>query len=272
MKMLRRLTWGSAKFWMSAIAIVAAALAVARDTAPASAANTEILPSLSGTSPTYQSSVLLVQGGHLALNIPCIPGDNDPTTLCLRIWAKNVNNSTGASAFQVHYTYPADQLMVSAAGTSTAWLASTGRSVGCPAGSFTPGNGTLTCTSIQLPPPFGATGDGIIGTIAVESRNVLGPATFTLASDTFLVDTPAGPNPDGSYGTAIPATVRSINIFVAPCADFTGGDGRVTVADILYVLNKYHTGDPGADLDGSGMVLVNDVLIAVGEFGALCTR
>ncbi len=268
MKVLRRLAWGSAKFWLGAIAIVAAALAVARDAAPTNATNPEVLPSLSGSSPAYAASALLVKGGHFAFNAPCSPGGSDPTALCLHIWAKGVNNSTGVSAFQVHYTYPADRLLVSAAIVSTTWLGSTGRSVICPTGSSSPGDGVFSCNTFN-PQPIGPTGDGVLGTIAVESQNVIGPATFTLVSgtnDTFLVDTPPATEP-----ALIPITIRSINLYVAPCADFNG-DGRVTVADILYVVSKFHTSDPAADLDGSGLVLVNDILIAVGEFSMLCTR
>jgi hypothetical protein len=272
MKVLRRLTWGSAKFWLGTIAIVAAALAVARDAAPTSATNPEVLPSLSGSSPIYAASALLVRGGHSAGNVPCSPGDSDPTTLCLHIWAKNINNSTGVSAFQVHYTYPADRLVVSATTASTTWLSSTGRSVICPAGTFSLGEGVLSCNTL-LASPYGPNCpqhcDGILVNIAVESQDVTGSATFTLVAgtnDTFLIDTPFSGEP-----ALIPITIRSINLYVAPCADFTG-DGHVTVGDILYVVSRFHTSDPGADLDGSGLVLVSDILIAIGEYSMFCTR
>jgi len=266
MKMLTRLTWGSAKFWLGAVIVVVAALAVTRDSTPTNAVNPEILPSLSGSSPAYSASALLVKGGHFSFNAPCI-GDTDPTTLCLRIWAKGVNNSTGASAFQAHYTYPADQLTVSTVSASTTWLGSTGRSVTCPAGSSTLGDGTLRCLTMLAPPPFGATGDGLLASIAIESTDVTGVASFTLAPDTQLLDTP--PNPDDI--TTIPATIRSINIVVAPCADFDG-NGRVTVADVIYVVQHFHTSDPPADLDGSGSVTAADIILSVKEFAMLCTR
>src|SRR3990170_2731305 len=130
MKTLTRLTWGSAKFWFGAVIVVVAALAVTGDSTPTNAVNPEILPSLSAISPTYSTSALLVKGGRISSgNGPCI-GDTDPTTLCLRIWAKGVNNSTGASAFQIHYQHPTDMLQVSAVNASPTWLGSTGRSVG----------------------------------------------------------------------------------------------------------------------------------------------
>ncbi|MGH7484383.1 MAG: hypothetical protein ACREMY_02115 [bacterium] len=271
MKFMRVFARRSAKFWLAVAMVVAALLALGRDRTATHAVNPEIGPSLSTTSPNFPTgSILLVKGGHLsALNTPCVPGDADPTTICVRVWAKGVNNSTGASAFQVHYTYPDAMITVSAAGSQSTWIQSTGRSAACPAGSFTPGVGTYECTTLNAPPPFGATGNGILGTLAIESRNVIGPALVSFSTDdlTYLVDTPANIN----NAARIPATVRSLNLYVAPCADLTGGDHKVTIADILYVVNRYHTSDPGADLNGSGTVLVDDILIAVGEFNITCT-
>ena len=266
MKMLTRLTWGSAKFWLGAVIVVVAALAVTRDSTPTNAVNPEILPSVSSTSPTYVASLIMVKGGHPIGNAPCSAGETDPTTLCLRVWAKGVNNSTGASGFQVHYAYPNDRLSVSQAYPSTAWLGSTGRSAACPGGTFTESEGLMTCTTLLAPPPFGATGNGIIATLELESRNVTGMATIDFSGGTYLVDTP--PNPDDI--TAIPATVRSINIVVAPCADFDSS-GRVVISDILNAVQHYNTTDPLFDLDGSGLVSISDILTAVLEYGIYCT-
>ena len=264
---LRRLTWGSARLWLVALVAIAVTLAATRDSTQTSAVNPEILPSLSATSPMYSSSAVLVKGGHVtAGNTPCSPGDTDPTTLCLRIWAKGVNNTTGVSAHQIHYVHPSDKLQVSAANGSTTWLSSTSRPAVCPVGNFQIGEGTFECNTFNLPPPWGATGDGVMGTIAIVSMENTGLATFTLATGTMLVDTP--PNPDDAV--AIPATVRSISIFVAPCADFNGS-GNVSVADILYVVQRYQTSDPLADLDGSGTVTVADIILAVKEFSMVCT-
>jgi hypothetical protein len=267
MKVLTRLTWGSAKFWLCAIAVIGASLAVARDRTPANATGPEVLPSLSGSSATYAANVFLVKGGRVTNGNLACTGANDPTGLCLHIWAKGVNNSTGVSAFQLHYTYPSTQLAVSADAASTTWLSSTGRSVICPTASLIPGDGLLSCNTLGAS-PSGPTGDGILANIAVESTSVTGLATFTLASDTWLLDTPW----NGSDPAVIPATIRSISIYVAPCADLVGGDGKVSAADILYVVGKYHTSDPGADLDANGLVTAADILMAVGEYGVHCTR
>jgi hypothetical protein len=53
------------------------------------------------------------------------------------------------------------------------------------------------------------------------------------------------------------------------CADFTD-DGRVLVADILYIVDRYATSDLTADLDGDGYVLVSDILVAVGQYALFC--
>ncbi len=63
----------------------------------------------------------------------------------------------------------------------------------------------------------------------------------------------------------------------ATCADFNG-DGIVTAADILYVVQHYGTTpttpgwDPRADLNGDGIVTAADILIVVLEYGVTCQR
>lgn len=54
-----------------------------------------------------------------------------------------------------------------------------------------------------------------------------------------------------------------------PCADFNG-DGRVTAADILYVLSRFNTADPRADINHSGTVTAADILIVIDQFNTTC--
>jgi hypothetical protein len=279
MKVLTRLTWGSAKFWLGAIVVVVAALAVARDAAPANAVSTEILPSLSNGSPDWASTAMLLTGGSmvdgsggLVDNTPCVPGDTNPTTLCLYVWAKNVSNTTGASAFNVHFTHADDRIAVGALTSVRTWLGSSGRGVLCGAPVLHPGDDLVVCNTILPPPPYGATGSGVLATIALSSKSTVGFTTLDFSGDTYLLDTP--PN---LIAAQIPATVRSINLFVAPCADFTG-DGIVRAGDILYVQQRYGTDpsmsrwDPAADLDANGIVKATDILIAQKEYGWNCRR
>jgi hypothetical protein len=71
---------------------------------------------------------------------------------------------------------------------------------------------------------------------------------------------------------AIPATVFSLAVNVAPCADFPpgGGDGTVRVSDILYIVQRYRTTDLTADMTADGQILVADILIGVKEFFQNC--
>lgn len=268
---VRNLIWATAKVGVVVMFVGVAALALARDSRPASASHTEILPSLSGTSATTVGSIVLVKGGQYASNTPCNPGDNDPTTACIHVWAKNVDNTTGASAFQVGFTYPDNALTVSAVQPKVTWLGSTGRSVACASPFYGPGEAKVSCNTLLAPPPYGpncANGHctGELATIALESKDTVGIYTVDFSQEAYLVDTP--PNPDNL--APIPATIRSFRVAVAPCADFNG-DGTVRVADILYVVSKYFTNDTLADLNASGIVIVDDILIAIGEYFIACT-
>jgi hypothetical protein len=277
-KSLRGLTRGAAKIGLVGIVFGIAALTLAKDGRPAAGVTTtEIFASLSGTSPTYAASVMLVRGGSGGSGFtPCSPGDTTAATTCLYIWAKNVNNTTGASGFQVHATYPATDFGVSGLTGSTVWLQSTQRSGGCKYSPLNgPGDYQVDCSTLQAPPPYGPNCpsycDGLLASFAIFSHMSIGTYTFNLSppvNPTLLADTP--PNPDNV--AAIPVIVRSTSIIVAPCADFTvPPDGTVRVADILYVVGKYHTNDVLADLSADGMVRVNDILIAVGEYHTDCT-
>jgi len=269
MNTLKRLRWGAGKVGLFAILVGIAAFALARDHRPASASHTEIFASLSSTSATYTPSVILLKGGQYAGNTPCSPGDTDPTTACLHIWAKNVDDSTGASAFQVKVAFQG--IILSTASPKITWLGSTNRSVACLVPVYSPGEVVVSCNTLQAPPPYGPSCSnghcsGELATIALESQSTVGIYTINLSQGTYLVSTP----PDPNNPPAIPATVRSTNIIVAPCADFNG-DGTIRVNDILYVVGKYSTDDALADLNANGTVRVDDILIAVGEYAIDCT-
>jgi hypothetical protein len=240
-------------------AAVVAVVAVQRDSAPVNASHTEILVSSSRTSLVPISSKVMIQG--------------DPTRTELFVWTKNVDNSTGASAFDVNFTYPTNIIEGHSALAHTDWLESTNRSIAC-AQSYVdqnlpdgPGEGHASCNSLLPPPPYGATGSGLIATIIVSAGPQEGSAPLDL-SNSFLVDTPS--NPDNQ--AEIPLVVRSIQMISSPCADFPPGqgDGTVRVSDILYVVSKYFTNDPDADLDGTNQVTVSDILIAVAQYFEDC--
>jgi hypothetical protein len=197
------------------------------------------------------------------------------------VWAKNVDNTTGASAFQVKTTYNSTLVQVDTIAHSVNWLASTGRSITCVQPEIEEDIGTgagsalVSCNSLLAPPPFGPACNnnhcnGFIAMLAFESEGMGLGSTILNFSQSYLVDTP--PDPDDAV--AIPATVRSVNVTVAKCADFMGSggnpDGTIRVNDILYVVQRYFT--PNGDLDGDNDTDVSDILIAVKEYFVDCTQ
>ncbi len=279
MRLFRRLTLGVLGTAAVLGAVFAVSVLLGQDSVRAGAADTEILPAHSNSSPTYTPSVVLVKGGDATGPSPCSVGESDPTTDCLYFWAKNVNNTTGASAFEVKVTYDASVIHVDTIAHFTTWLGSTQRSVACVVPTVVEdpdtgvGEARITCNTLLPPPPYGPACNnghcsGQLGLMAFESRGTAMGSTTLNLSQSMLVDTP--PNPDNA--AAIPATVRSVNVVIAKCADFTGStgspDGTIRVNDILYVVNQYFT--PGGDLDGDGTTRVNDILIGVQQYFADC--
>jgi hypothetical protein len=242
----------------------------------AGAANTEITMGRSSTSPNYLPSVVLAKGGDGFGPSPCTAGELDGTTDCLYVWAKNVDNLTGASAFEVKVTYNSNLISVRTIAHVTSWLASTGRSVNCVQPTITEeagqGEAIVSCNTLLPPPPYGPNCpnkcNGLIGILAFDSKDQMGSTQLNF-SQSKLVDTP--PDPDDAI--AIPATVRSVNVTVAKCADFTGPsgvpDGTIRVVDILHVVQNYFT--PNGDLNGDGNTLVADILLAVNQYFTNCT-
>ncbi len=277
---VRRVARGALGAAVFLSAVFAVSVLMGQDSVRAGAADTEILAGRSGTSPTYAASVVLVKGGVYAGQSPCTAGDTDATKRCIYFWAKNVNNTYGASAFQVKATYNSNLIRAWTIASYSSWLASTGRSVTCLQPTIVEdlstgaGEATITCNTFLQPPPYGpkcpSQCNGLLGIFAFQSRGTGVGSTILNLSESSLVDTP--PPPWGPTLPAIPATVRSVNVIVAKCADFTGTggapDGAVRVNDILYAVQAYFT--PGGDLDGDGATRVGDILIAVQQYFASC--
>ncbi len=286
MILVRRVVWGALGISLVVSALFGISILSGTDSrVEAGAANTEITMGRcpqSGCSsiPTYVSSVVLVQGGDGLGPSPCSAGETDATTDCLYVWAKNVDNVFGASAFQVRATYNSTLVQADTIAHSVNWLASTGRSATCVQPEIVEdlvtgaGSATVSCNTLLAPPPYGpkcpSQCNGQLAMLAFESEGMgLGTTTLNF-SESYLVDTP--PDPDDA--TAIPATVRSVAVTVAKCADFTGAggnpDGTIRVNDILFVVQAYFT--PAGDLDGDGTTRVADILIAVKEYFQTCTQ
>lgn len=278
MVLVRRVIWGA--FGAAAFlgAVFAVGVFMGQDSVRAGAADTEILPSVSGTSPTYTPSVVLVKGGVYSGDSPCLAGNTDPTKKCLYVWAKNVNNTTGASAFEVKGSYNSSLVRMWTIASYSSWLGSTGRSVTCQPPEIIEDTGTgagfagAYCNTFQTVPlgPMCGNGhcNGLLAILAFQSRGTAMGSTILNFSESDLVDTP----PDPNNALPIPATKRSVNVIVAKCADFTGNggqpDGAIRVNDILYVVQRYFT--PGGDLDGDNQTRVGDILIAVQQYFTNC--
>lgn len=260
-------------------AVFAASVLIGQDSGRAGAAHTEILTSISGTQANWKNSMVLIQGSIPGGPSPCAEGEADPTTGCIYVWAKNVDNPTGASAFQVEFDYDSNLVHVGSMASSSAWLASTNRSVSCQQATITEtagvGNAVVACNSLNDPPPYGPNCPshctGLLATISFESTDNVGQTVLNFSAETALVDTP--PDPDDV--APIPATVRSMTVTVAKCADFAGQagpDGTIRINDILYVVGKYFT--PDGDLNNSPPAspntLVDDILISVNQYFADC--
>lgn len=278
MSMARRVLWGALGLGMVLGAMFGVSILSGKDSqVHAGAGNTEITMGRSATSPAYVSALVLAKGGNGSGPSPCTAGEVDATTDCLYVWAKHIDNTTGASAFEVKLTYNSDIVHVLHISSLNAWLGSTGRSVSCVAPTITEVNGQgealASCNTLLPPPPYGPNCpshcDGLLAMLGFESANTIGSTTLNFSLSK-LVDTP--PNPNNAI--AIPATVRSVSVSVAKCADLTGAsglpDGTVRVNDILYVVQRYFT--PNADLDGDGMTRVSDILIAVQQYFMNCTQ
>jgi hypothetical protein len=72
--------------------------------------------------------------------------------------------------------------------------------------------------------------------------------------------------------TALPTPTATVGVtFAGVCADMDG-DGIVSIADILYVVQVYMTPNSLADLDQSGLVTIADILAVVRQYFVRCTR
>ena len=254
--------WWAGKLSVLLVLLLAAGWGLQHDARPARASHTEILVSDLYTSPHKVTSTVLMIGGP---------------TKYFYVWAKNVDNSTGASAFEIHINYNSQIAALTTLLRRTEWLGSTGRSVTCLDATINPnfptgnGEGYVSCNTALPPPPYGPKCpnqcSGWIGTIAISPTSTIGFSNFNFSLSK-LVDTVGPPTEPQS----IPVTISSLAVNVAPCADFPpgAGDGTVRVSDILYIVNRYQSADLTADMNADGRILVADILIAVKEFFENC--
>jgi hypothetical protein len=233
--------------------------------------HTKIILSRSSTSPDPVTTLIIPRNGS--------PVD-------LYVWAVNVHNSSGASAFDVRFEFdPAlgDISFLEYYGPpqypgTQSWIGSTNRSPVC-IGAIGPNGGNLadgqayaSCSSFSPPPPYGALGTGKIAHIRFTPPAQLMTGTLDMR-DSFLVDTPLNP----ADQQQIPAAAPLIYVLVTKCADFNF-DGTIDLFnDIFGVAFRFGmtTADPGwdpkYDLDDSGNIdLFNDIFNTAFQFGGSC--
>jgi hypothetical protein len=271
-----------AKVSLLASVLVLAALALAQDSRPAGAVNTEIFFTVSPSSPSPPTNVILLRNE---------PGMPEPNELKLYVWARKIVDPYGLGGFQVDITY--DSLLMSVDdidwdksfdvdGDGTVddnFLETTGRGdpplqggIVCsdPFVEVDPttaiGRAHVSCNTLAAPPPFGPQGDGPLATLTLKAGSqrtgapLLPPhPTLTLTDGTFLINPGAIPKDnDGDTEPdeppeVIPSTLRSLQITIANCADFPtatypNGDGQVTLfGDIMGVAFRFGMTDDHPD-------------------------
>lgn len=250
----------AAKLTLVATALMVATLFVGRGTTSVSASTTQIVLSESSFAPIPSSTIILYEGGA-------------PTPIY--VWAKDVDNPTGASAFQVNITYNGAVVdVVSLTGSST-WLGSSGRSASCPVpGEFDEEQARVGCVTVGGVPPYGATGTGLLAQMDIQAAAGSGGTSLN-ASTSYLVDTPL--NPDDT--DIIPLTINSPTVAILPCADFSGDSYVSLTADILPVVLRWQMTssdpewDPIFDLNGNGSIdLTGDILGTILQYQRVCTH
>jgi hypothetical protein len=266
------------------LALVAAgASALVRDARPAHASHTAFHLSYSSSCLTIDPQIFAFVGGP--------PQD---IYLCV----KNVDNDPyGAAAFNLEAKYVSWLINVNAVNIETqaagTWLGTTGRAVQCLPVTIDPnmetGQGRVYggCQTPGTPPPYGPTGNAVVAKITIQPgivkastyldfRGVVGqPTTGThLVSAYFDAQSPFG-------SVLIPAAVSSIQVFVAPCADYVpgSGDNYVAILDIYHLAQKFGrninsppppTWNPDWDMDGNNAVTIQDILLGAKQFGRSC--
>ncbi len=198
-------------------------------------------------------------------------------TMAVKVNVNNVIDPAGLAAFAFKISYDPNLLSIPNSknghipdpGTITvgSFLGSLGKSVNCSDGyiendstNSTKKDLTFICTTLGSS-PLAPKGNGVLAIINFKTGNTVAFPQLNFVKAQLANNT--------AKATLIPNTIGNTTVNLVPCADFNN-DHKVTVSDILYIVNKFGTHDAAADLNRDGVVTVNDILIAVGEFGMTC--
>lgn len=259
---------------------VAITWGLASDTHPTEAVTSKIVVTRSATSPnTAETSIVMPKNG---------------SEIDLYVWAVNINNATGASAFDVRIKFdPAlgdvtflewygpgwpSNYPCQPANTNTCWIGSSGRSPSClgavgPTAIIPDGEAYASCSSFLPPPPYGATGTGKLAHFRFKPGPSIMNGVLDL-TDSFLVDTP--PN-IVDYREITPIEKPYVYVTLSKCPDFDQNGDIDLFNDIFGVAFRFGqiTGDPGwdskYDLDDNGNIdLFFDIFNTALQFGGHC--
>jgi len=276
--------WTLAKLLVVALVVVVGASALVRDSRPAHASHTVLFVSMSSTCATSGAPIFVFVGGP-----------SQDLFICVR----DIDNSPwGAAGFNLEMKYVSWLVNITAVdiaspGYAGGWLGSTGRAVQCLPVTTEPniatGQGRVYggCQTVGTSPPTGPLSNTVLGKITMtpgivkastnlDLRGTVGqPTTAThLVSAFFDAQSPFG-------SVLIPAAVGVVQVFVAPCADYTGFSGLpdnfVSIFDILHLAQKNGRNstqpgwNPNWDMNGDNAVnITQDVLIGAKQFGRTC--
>lgn len=183
---------------------IAVSLTVRWKTQPAYADHTEILFSASGSALVPTTEFITLANGA-------------PFTVY--VWARNVHEPTGVSAFEVDMAYDNDLIAVTDVAPQSAWLSSTGRTAVCTPDVIGPvpnsdlWHADTSCSTLLPPPPLGPQGSGLIATITIQPGPTTGVVDLDLQdmNQTFLLNTSV------MNLQKIPTSITSAQVRIDPC-------------------------------------------------------
>jgi hypothetical protein len=221
----------------------------------------------------------------------------------LYLCAKSVDNDPwGAAGFNLEMKYVSwlvnvNSVQIDGANTAGSWLETTSRDAQCLPVTIDPnletgqGRAYGSCQTVGTSPPYGPLGNAVLAQLVVapgltkastsiDLRGTAGePTTATHLVSAYWVPG----DPEYPFGSVlIPAAVGTVQVFLAPCADYVGfsgpqPDNAVSIFDILHLAQKIGRNstqpgwNPDWDMNGDNAVsITQDVLIGAKQFGRTC--
>lgn len=279
MKPLKRAALAGAKLWLLLAAVAIGVLAMAPGSRPVDAS--------SGTTAIYFTySITDLQPVSFIITAPGGPA------IKLYVWAQNPKDpdwDSGVGAFEVNVEYDPAILTVTSIVEDASFLEPTNRAIDCNAAVIEPvidsepaglWHANVGCTTIGSLFPKGPQDSGLLATVWLQPSQQIGNTSLALGPTAFsqgtrLVTPGHTKGPNLKPPTAIPATVTSAPLTIAPCADFDA-DGSVGFSDFLILLQHYTHAvgtdamDGTIDVNEDGSVGFGDFLVLLAWYNQSC--